>query len=93
MNKLITCILLLTFLVNDIHGQAQTNRTPGAADGQRTPTGFTEKLLQFFGISDSPSTLKGPEDEVTSGELWVTDLNSKTTRALTSSASTLCSSS
>jgi len=86
MNKLITCIFLLTFMVNDIHGQAQTNRTVGAAGGQRTSTGFTEKLLKFFGISDSPSTLKGPGDEVTSGELWVADLNSRTTRALTSSA-------
>lgn len=84
MNKLITCILLLTFLVNDIHGQSQTNSTAGAADEQRTSTGFTEKLLQFFGISDSPSTLKSPE-EVTSGELWVADLNSRTARALTSS--------
>jgi hypothetical protein len=85
MNKLITCIFLLTLLVNDIHGQAQTNKTAGAADGQRTSTGFTEKLLKIFGISDSPSTLKGPE-EVTSGELWVADLNSGTTRTLTSSA-------
>jgi hypothetical protein len=86
MNKLLSCIFLLTFLDSDIHGQAQTNKTVGASDGQRTPTGFTEKLLKFFGISDSPNTLKGPGDEVTSGELWVADLNSRTTRALTSSA-------
>jgi hypothetical protein len=43
-------------------------------------------LLKFLGISDSPSTLKGPGDEVTSGELWLADLDSRSTRALTSGA-------
>lgn len=86
MNKLITCIFLLTFTVSDIHAQAQTNTTGGASTKQRASTSFTEKLLKFFGISDSPSTLKGPGDEVTSGELWLGDIDSKTTRALTSSA-------
>jgi hypothetical protein len=86
MNKLITCMFLLMFTVNDIDGQAQTNTTGGASGKQRTSISFTEKLLKFFGISDSPSTLKGPGDEVMSGELWLGDLDSKSTRALTSSA-------
>jgi hypothetical protein len=84
MNKLIICIFLLPFMVNEVHGQAQTNTTVPAAGKQRTSTSFTEKLLEFFGISDSSSTLKGPGDEVTSGELWLADLDSKSTRALTS---------
>jgi Tol biopolymer transport system component len=86
MSKLITCIFLLTFTVSDIHGQTQTRQTGGASGKQSVPTSFTEKLLKFFGISDSPSTLKGPGDEITSGELWLGDLDSKTTRALTSGA-------
>jgi hypothetical protein len=86
MNKLITCIFLVTFTVSDIHGQAQTNTTSSASGKHRTSASFTEKLLKFFGISDSPSTLKGPGDEVTSGELWLGDLDSKSTHALTSNA-------
>ena len=85
MNQLITCIFLLTLAVSDIHAQAQANTAGGASSKQRASTSFTEKLLKFFGISDSPSTLKAPGDEVTSGELWLGDLDSKTTRALTSS--------
>jgi hypothetical protein len=84
MNKLIICIFLLPFMVNDVHGQTRTNTTVPAAGKQRTSTSFTEKLLKFLGISDSPSTLKGPGDEVTSGELWLVDLDSKSTRPLTS---------
>jgi hypothetical protein len=86
MNKLITCIFLLAIAVGDIHGQTQTQPTSTASGKRRASTSFTEKLLKFFGISDSPSTLKGPGDEVTSGELWLGDLDAKTTRALTSSA-------
>lgn len=83
MNKLITCVFLISFTVSDIHGQTQTHTTSGAPGKQRAPTSFSEKILKFFGISDSPSTLKGPGDEVTSGELWLGDLDTKTTRALT----------
>jgi len=84
MNKLITCIFVLTFMASVAVGQSQTNTTGSATGKQRPSTSFTEKLLKFFGISDSPSTLKGPGDEVTSGELWVADLDSKSTRPLTS---------
>jgi hypothetical protein len=86
MTNLITCIFLLSFTVSNMLGQARTNTAASAPGKQRTSTSFTEKLLKFFGISDSPSTLKGPEDEVTSGELWLGDLDSKVTRALTSNA-------
>lgn len=85
MNKRITCILLLAFTVSDVHGQSQTKTTARAAVKQPASTSFTEKLLKFFGISDSPSTLKGP-DEITSGDLWLADLDSGSTRALTSGA-------
>jgi hypothetical protein len=84
--KLITCIFLLSFTVSDMQGQARTNTNASAPAKQGRSATFTEKLLKFFGISDSPSTLKGPGDEVTSGELWLGDLDSKGTRALASSA-------
>jgi hypothetical protein len=68
------------------NGQSQKNATGSAANKQKAPTTFTDRLLKFFGISDSPSTLKGPGDEVVSGELWIADLDSKSTRAITPDA-------
>jgi hypothetical protein len=83
MKRPIICVCMLAFMVNDMQGQAQTNTTAGDMDDQRTSTPFIDKLLRFFGISDSPSTLKGPGDEMVSGELWLADLDSGSTRPLT----------
>lgn len=80
MSRLIACALWLTLLVSTAFGQSQGNASPGP----QKRTSFVEKLLKFFGISDSPGTLKGPGDEVASGQLWLADLNSQSTRALTS---------
>ncbi|HEY6339781.1 MAG TPA: hypothetical protein VIW68_14920 [Candidatus Sulfotelmatobacter sp.] len=72
--------LLLTLLVSTSPGQTPKN-APAAKT--KPPASFTERLLKFLGISDSPGTLKGPGDEVRSGELWVADVRAKTTHALT----------
>jgi hypothetical protein len=84
MSKLIACLFILAFTVSHVHGQSQTKTAGSAPVKQQASPTFTERLLKFLGISDSPSTLKGPGDEVTSGELWLCDLDSKSTRALTS---------
>ena len=84
MNRFIVCALLLTLLVSTASGQAQTNAPPPTTGKQKTSTSFTERLLKFLGISDSPGTLKGPGDEVASGALWLADLQNNTTRPLTS---------
>jgi hypothetical protein len=75
--------VLLMFLITAFSGQAQKNAPVGKP---KPSTSFTERLLKFLGISDSPGTLKGPGDEVISGELWLADLEARTTRPLTSSA-------
>lgn len=75
--------LLVTLLVSASSGYAQKNAPAGK---QKSTSSFTEKVLKFLGISSSPGTLKGPRDEVASGELWLGNLQDKTTRALTSSA-------
>jgi hypothetical protein len=80
MHRLITC-LLLAVLVSTSSAQ---NQKSAPASKQKPQASFTEKLLKFLGIADSPGTLKGPGDEVRSGELWLADLQDKTTRALAS---------
>jgi hypothetical protein len=72
---------VLTALVTTSSGQ---NQKSAPVSKQKPQTSFTEKLLKFLGIADSPGTLKGPGDEVTSGELWLADLQAKTKRALAS---------
>lgn len=73
--------MLFALFVFAWSGFAQKN---APAPRPKTQTSFTEKLLKFLGISDSPGTLKGPGDEVVSGELWLADLQAGTTRALNS---------
>jgi hypothetical protein len=76
----IACLLLMWIVIGS-SGLAQKNAPSGKT---RPRTSFIEKALKFLGISDSPGTLKGPGDEVTSGQLWLADLQAKTTRQLTS---------
>jgi hypothetical protein len=66
---------------------AQNPKTPAAPTQtarQKPSPGFIDRVLKYLGISDSPETLKGLGDEVTSGELWVADLDSQATRAVAS---------
>jgi len=81
MNRLILWVLLLAVSVNTASAQGQKKTTDGT--GHKTSMRFTEKLLKFLGIGDSPSSLKGPGDEVVTGDVWVADLGAKTTHALT----------
>ena len=75
--------LFLMLLVAATLGYAQKN-PPATKKPKRTS--FTERVLRFLGISDSSGTLKGPGDEIVSGELWLADLQAKTTHALSAGA-------
>lgn len=66
-------------------GQNQKPKPAPATAPQPKPSpGFVDRVLKILGVSDSPGTLKGPGDEVTSGALWMSDLGSKTTHSVTS---------
>lgn len=82
MNRLIPGTVLFALLLNVAYAQSQRNPSVPAVK-QKAATSFTERLLKFLGISASPSTFKGPGDEVVTGDVWLADLESKTTRALT----------
>ena len=56
----------------------------GAAGKQAPSASFLDQVLKFLGFGASSGTLKGPDDEVTSGDLWVVDLSSGGSRPLTS---------
>ncbi len=84
MKRLLPSLLLLASLTGVAFSQDQKKATDAASPKPPTSASFTEKVLKFLGISASPGTLKGPGDEVSSGELWIADIDSGTTRALTS---------
>jgi hypothetical protein len=62
---------------------------PLAARQQKTPKRQTEtfwhKVLRVSGIAESPSTLKGPGDEVGHGQIWIAEIATGRTRKLTDS--------
>jgi len=79
MKRVLICCVFAMLFVGSVSGQAQKTEVKG-----KSATSFTEKVLKYLGISDSPGTLKGPGDEVRSGELWIADLQSHTTRSIAS---------
>ena len=44
---------------------------------------FWSTVLRMTGISATPSQLKGPDDEIQAGEIWVADLPRKTRLRIT----------
>jgi hypothetical protein len=68
---------------------ASAPQTPPAAKQQKGPKRQTEtfwhKVLRVSGIAESPSTLKGPGDEVEHGQIWVAEIATGETRKLTDS--------
>jgi hypothetical protein len=80
MKRLMTCTFVLAIILATAHAQ-QKSGTGTSANQQKTAARFAEKLLKFLGISNNPSTLKGPE--IASGELWVADLDTGSTHAVT----------
>lgn len=88
MNRRLACVAtLLISLLAALNAWAQS---PTGSD-QQAPTqahrteSFWQKLLRISGISDSPSTLKGPGDETESGQIWLVEVGPKTTHRLTAS--------
>jgi hypothetical protein len=77
-------VLILSFGVHP--GVAQTKSTSHAPVKQKSSESFSDWLLRFLGIADTPSTLKGPGDEVKTGQLWLRTLGSNATRPLTRAA-------
>jgi hypothetical protein len=77
--------VFLLFLASFAVAQTQKSAGTNPADKQKQSGRLADKVLKFFGISDSPGTLKSPS-EVRSGQLWLAELGSGSTRAITEGA-------
>jgi len=88
MNGSQACFAILLLLLNWT-GAAQAPKPPAVVaqtDQARKPKEFWRKMLRISGVAYSPSTLKGPGDEVVTGEIWIADVTSGRTRKLTAEA-------
>jgi Tol biopolymer transport system component len=65
-----------------LFAQAPTPHNPPPAKERKTES-FLERVLRVSGISASPTTLKGPGDEVQSGQIWLIELGSGNKQSLT----------
>jgi len=77
-------LVLMLVLGGAAAGQNQKPQgsAPAPAPAKKQSPDFIDKVLKILGISDSPGTLKGPGDEVVSGEVWMADLGSQTTHSV-----------
>jgi hypothetical protein len=78
--SLVLLVLSASFAV----GQTQKSASTDTAGKPQQPEKFVDRALKFLGIAASPGTLKSPS-EVRSGQLWVAELGTKSTRAITES--------
>jgi hypothetical protein len=81
--RLLASPIVTILLGVELLAQTPTQSNPPAAKQGKSET-FLRKILRISGISASPATLKGPGDEVTSGQIWLVDLGSKKKQNLTS---------
>jgi hypothetical protein len=63
-------------------GDTQTLNKKTTAPPQPKET-FWERVLRFSGVSANPNTLKGADDELVSGQVWMADLRSGAMRKIT----------
>jgi hypothetical protein len=85
-----TCRSIGTILlaVMSVGAAAQSPRPTGPASDQKSHAetekeSFIHRLLRISGIAAAPSTLKGPGDDLKTGQIWVADVINETKRMLT----------
>lgn len=76
--------MLMASIFATSHARAQTavQKNPAPAQPQK-PESFLHRVLRISGIAASPAALKGPGDEVQSGQIWIVEVTSKKARSLT----------
>jgi len=84
LGELAQTVACATILLTVTLAAATPRPTPTATPSPAVPESFLSGVLRFLGVSHDPSSLKGPGDEVVTGQLWIADLSSKSTRKLTS---------
>ena len=85
MKRTAVAVLLAALLASTAWGQAQKDASPKPKNPPPKSRSFTDRVLDFLGISYTPGSVKAPEPDIT-GQIWVADLTSGSVRALTTDA-------
>jgi hypothetical protein len=76
-------VLLLSVLLGSIMcPQARKNTSKSTKNTQKKSKSFIDRVLDFLAISYTPGAQKGPSADI-SGQIWVADVETGSTRALT----------
>jgi hypothetical protein len=70
-----------------MYPQAQKNTSKSTNSTPQKSRSFIDRVLDFLAISYTPGAQKGPAPDISNGQIWVADLKSGSTRALTVSGS------
>lgn len=85
MNRRLACVAILLISLTPVlcaRAQGPTAGNQQASREHKTEP-FWHRLLRISGISASPSTLKGPGDDVETGQIWLAEVGPKRTHGLT----------
>jgi len=83
MRRRLTWFVVASALVCALASHAQQSNATKPAAPPKQKESFWEWVLRFSGVSANPSTLKGGEDDLLSGQVWVADLPSGARRKIT----------
>jgi hypothetical protein len=76
-------LLLSVLLGGNMCRQAQKNTSKSTISTQKKSKSFIDRVLDFLAISYTPGAQKGPAPDISNGQIWVADMESGSTRALT----------
>ena len=82
-NRAPGCAVLVMAIACAAAAVAQTQKS---APAEKKSSSFWEWVLRFTGVSANPSTLKGAEDEIVTGQVWLADAKAGTPQQLTADA-------
>lgn len=83
MKRSFSVALFAMLLAGMLYPQAQKNNSKSTNTPPQQSKSFIDRVLDFLSISYTPGAQKGPASEITNGRIWVADLKSGSTRALT----------
>jgi hypothetical protein len=82
-NQLLRCLIIATTMLQPVAMIPQA-ATATTSSPPKKPISFWEWVLRFTGVAATPSTLKGADDQVANGQIWLADVRANTRRKITS---------
>ena len=79
-------ILIAALLASTAYAQSPNDTSKKAASTPPKSRSFIDRVLDFLAISYTPGAQKGPAPSVSDGQIWIAEVKTGSTRALTTDA-------